>query len=84
MDSSYRATVEEIKNHLVSLERKTGLKLLFAAIAAAALITLVVIYLVLRFRAPDLTDDYYDFEDAEEDSFPFDEDEEEELEADEA
>lgn len=79
MDSSYRATVEEIKNHLVSLEHKSGLKLLFAAIAAAALITLVVIYLVLRFNAPDLTDEYYDFEDAEEDSFPFDDEDEEEF-----
>ncbi len=75
MDSSYKNTVEEIKNRLVNLERKSGLKLLFAAIIAGVLVTLVVIYLVLKFRTPDLADEYYDFEDADEDSFPFDEEE---------
>lgn len=76
MDSSYKNTVEEIKNRLVNLERKSGLKLLFAAIIAGVLVTLAVIYLILKFRTPDLADEYYDFEDADEDSFPFDEDEE--------
>ncbi len=75
MDSSYKNTVEEIKNRLVNLERKSGLKLLFSAIIAGVLVTLVVIYLVLKFRTPDLADEYYDFEDADEDSFPFDEEE---------
>ncbi|MCD7854585.1 MAG: hypothetical protein LUG66_03095 [Clostridiales bacterium] len=76
MDRSYETAVKDIKSHLISLERKSGLRLLFAAIIAGVLITLVVIYLVLKFRTPDLTDEYYDFEDADEDSFPFDEDEE--------
>ncbi|MCD7904218.1 MAG: hypothetical protein LUC97_05820 [Clostridiales bacterium] len=77
MENYYKNSIEEIKKDLNKLEKKSGVKLIFVTVATVVLLTLIIIYLVLKFKDV-VSDEYYD-EYSEDDGadFPFDEEDEE-------
>lgn len=82
MDSSFRTSIEEIKKNIDKLQKSSGVKLIFFTVLTVTLITLIVIYFILKLKRKDKYDSLYD--DYDEDGtevYPFDEEDfEEEIE----
>ncbi|MCD8091113.1 MAG: hypothetical protein LUD81_10950 [Clostridiales bacterium] len=87
MDNSYKNAICEIKKDLNKLERKSGVGFIFAIVIGVTLLTLIVVYLVLKFKSSAEVEFYDEYPDEDGADFPFSdedvEDEEEEEEAEE-
>ncbi|MCD7779001.1 MAG: hypothetical protein LUH47_11010 [Clostridiales bacterium] len=77
MENYYKNSIKEIKRDLNKLEEKSSVKILFVTIAAISLLTLLIVYIILKCKNSACDDLYDEFSEDDGADFPFDEDDEE-------